>query len=110
MNAILQEVTQDQLKQREAFKVGDGVRVHQIIREGDKERVQIFAGIVIAIQGSGINQNFIVRRISFGQGVEKLFPMHSPNIQKSARMRRARLYYLRGRTGKDAVKVQQEKR
>lgn len=115
MNSILKEVTQDQLKTRDAFKVGDGVRVHQTIREGDKERTQIFAGIVISIKGSGISESFTVRRMSFGQGVEKLFPMHSPNIQKievdkeSVRMRRSRLYYLRGRTGKDAVKVKEKR-
>lgn len=115
MNAILDEITQDQLKpDRENFKVGDGVRVHTKVREGDKERVQIFAGIVIARRGRGINQTFTVRRISYGEGVERVFPVHSPNIEKievdreSINMR-SRLYYLRERVGKEAAKVKEKR-
>jgi large subunit ribosomal protein L19 len=64
------------------FKVGDGVRVHTRVREGDKERIQIFAGIVIGRKGTGINQTFTVRRISYGEGVERVFPIHSPRVAK----------------------------
>lgn len=90
-----------------SFKIGDGVRVHVKIKEGDKERVQAFAGTVIGRQGRGSTESFTVRRISFGVGVEKVFPVHSPYLQKveverSSRVRRAKLYYLRDRTGKKA--------
>ena len=89
------------------FKSGDNVRVHIKIKEGDKERIQVFQGDVIAMKGSGINRTFTVRKISSGIGVEKIFPLHSPNITKIQVMRRgdvsrAKLYYLRGRTGKRA--------
>jgi len=94
------------------FKVGDGVRVHTKVREGDKERVQIYSGIVIARKGSGIHETFTVRRISYGEGVERVFPVNSPNIEKievetESEPMRARLYYLRNRTGKAAVAVRQ---
>lgn len=111
MNAIIQQIAQEQFKQRKPFKVGDGIRVHQKIREGDKERVQIFEGIVIAIKGPRIQQTFTVRRISFGKGVEKVFQLNSPNIidievdRESIVMKRSRLYYLRDRKGKEAIKV-----
>lgn len=110
MNAIIAEITKDQLKERKPFKVGDGVRVHQTIREGDKERVQIFAGMVISIKGAGIHQTFTVRRLSFGVGVEKIFQMHSPNIinieveKESVVMKRSRLYYVRGNNTRLKVK------
>ena len=88
-----------------AFNVGDDVRVHVKIKEGDKERVQVFAGAVIARDGRGATETFTVRRVSFGVGVEKVFPVHSPyiervEIERAARVRRAKLYYLRDRTGK----------
>ncbi|MGF1483249.1 MAG: 50S ribosomal protein L19 [Opitutales bacterium] len=112
---LLNELTQDQLKpDRDHFKVGDGVRVHTRVREGDKERVQIFAGIVIARKGSGVSESFTVRRISYGEGVERVFPVHSPNIEKvevdreSVTMR-ARMYYLRDRIGKEAGKVKEKR-
>jgi large subunit ribosomal protein L19 len=97
------------------FKVGDGVRVHVRIREGEKERIQIFAGIVIARKGTGATETFTVRRISFGEGVEKVFPVHSPYIEKieverTSVVMRAKLYYLRGRIGKEAVKVKERER
>ena len=90
-----------------AFKIGDSVRVHVKIKEGDKERVQVFAGVVLARDGSGSTETFTVRRISYGVGVEKVFPVHSPYVQKieierSARVRRAKLYYLRELGGKKA--------
>lgn len=111
MNPIINEVSASQLKQDiPSFKVGDGVRVHTKVREGDKERIQIFAGIVIARKGGGINEAFTVRRISYGEGVERVFPLHSPNIDKIEIDResvpmRARLYYLRGRKGKAAMAI-----
>jgi large subunit ribosomal protein L19 len=111
MNPIIKEITASQVKTDiPPFKVGDGVRVHTKVREGDKERIQIFAGIVIARKASGIHETFTVRRISYGEGVERVFPVNSPNIesieveQESENMR-ARLYYLRNRTGKAAVAV-----
>ena len=113
MNAIIQEITAAQVKHKVApFKVGDGVRVHTKVREGDKERVQIFAGVVIAHKGSGIHETFTVRRISYGEGVERVFPVNSPNlekieVEKNAEVGRARLYYLRDRTGKAAMAVKE---
>ena len=80
---LLKEITKDQIKTDTVkFKVGDGVKVHTKVREGDKERIQIFAGIVIARKGSGIHETFTVRRISYGEGVERVFPVNSPNIAK----------------------------
>lgn len=115
MQATIKEITQEQLKSDRAnFKVGDGVRVHTRVREGDKERIQIFAGIVIARKGGGISETFTVRRISFGEGVERVFPVHSVNIEKvevdreSVTMR-ARMYYLRQRIGKQANKVKEKR-
>ena len=89
------------------FGIGDNVRVHVKIKEGDKERVQVFAGTVIARDGRGSTETFTVRRISYGVGVEKVFPVHSPYLEKvelerTARVRRAKLYYLRSRSGKQA--------
>jgi large subunit ribosomal protein L19 len=94
------------------FKVGDGVRVHTRVREGDKERIQIFSGIVIGRKGTGLNQTFTVRRISYGEGVERVFPVHSPRIakvevEKQGRARRAKLNYLRHRKGKEATAVRE---
>jgi len=89
------------------FGIGDNVRVHVKIKEGDKERVQVFAGAVISRDGRGSTETFTVRRIAFGVGVEKVFPVHSPYIEKveverAAKVRRAKLYYLRERSGKQA--------
>jgi large subunit ribosomal protein L19 len=94
------------------FKVGDGVRVHTRVREGDKERIQIFSGIVIGRKGAGLNQTFTVRRISYGEGVERVFPIHSPRIakvevEKQGKARRAKLNYLRDRKGKEATAVRE---
>ena len=94
------------------LKVGDTVKVHQKIKEGYRERIQVFEGTIIAIKHSGINKSVTVRRISYGVGVEKTFPVHSPNIAKfevlrNGKVRRAKLYYLRGRVGK-AAKVQEK--
>ncbi len=89
------------------FKAGDTVKVHVKIREGDKERIQVFQGTVIGRRGGGINETFTVRKISSGIGVERVFALHSPNVSKIQRVRkgkvrRAKLYYLRGLTGKSA--------
>lgn len=94
-------------KDAEPFVVGDTIKVHVIIKEGDKERVQIFQGDVIAKRGAGPNASFTVRKISFGIGVEKIFPLHSKSIKKieivrHTKVRRAKLYYLRGLKGKSA--------
>ena len=114
MNPIITEITSDQVKKDiTPFKVGDGVRVHTKVREGDKERIQIFSGIVIARKGHGIHETFTVRRISYGEGVERVFPVNSPNIDKievehESEAMKARLYYLRRRTGKAAVAVKKK--
>ena len=82
MNQIIKDITAAQVKTNTVpFKVGDGVRVHTKVREGDKERVQVFAGVVIAHKGNGIHETFTVRRISYGEGVERVFPVNSPNIE-----------------------------
>ncbi|PIP12458.1 MAG: 50S ribosomal protein L19 [bacterium (Candidatus Stahlbacteria) CG08_land_8_20_14_0_20_40_26] len=94
------------------FSVGDKIRIYIKIKEGDKERTQRFEGIVIKERGSGIGKTFTVRRVSYGIGIERIFPLHSPNIQKiqvvkRGNVRRAKLYYLRGRKGKSAMKVKE---
>jgi large subunit ribosomal protein L19 len=115
MNPIIKEITAPQLKtDLPAFKVGDGVRVHTKVREGDKERTQVFSGIVIARKGHGIHESFTVRRISYGEGVERVFPVNSPMIEKieierESQTMRARLYYLRDRVGKRAVQVKEKR-
>ena len=115
MNQIIKDITAAQVKNAVApFKVGDGVRVHTKVREGDKERVQVFAGVVIAHKGSGIHETFTVRRISYGEGVERVFPVNSPNVEKIEVEResepgKARLFYLRDRTGKAAMAVKEKR-
>ena len=99
-------------EQRPEFAIGDTVRVHAKIKEGDRERIQIFEGTVIAQKHGGISETFTVRRVSYGVGVEKVFPVHSPNVAKvevvrHGKVRRAKLYYLRDRVGK-AAKVKQK--
>lgn len=94
------------------FHVGDTVKVHVKIREGERERIQIFEGTVISRRGSGISENFTVRRIAFGVGIERVFPVHSPNVAKVeivryGKVRRAKLYYLRDKVGK-AAKVKEQ--
>jgi large subunit ribosomal protein L19 len=97
-----------------AFRVGDSIKVHVKIKEGDKERVQVFAGTVIARDGAGHTETFTVRRISYGEGVERIFPLYSPVLDKieldrSGKPRRAKLYYLR-RTGSKPVKLKDRAR
>jgi large subunit ribosomal protein L19 len=106
MNAI-DVVEQGQLVQRPALKSGDTVKVHVKVREGDKERIQVFEGMVIGMHRGGLRASFTVRKVSFGQGVERIFPLHSPVIDKidvvrRGKVRRAKLYYLRGLRGKAA--------
>jgi large subunit ribosomal protein L19 len=96
-----------------AFRPGDTITVHVKVVEGDKERIQQFKGIVMGIKGSGISRTFRVRKISNGVGVERIFPLHSPNIAKiekikEGRVRRAKLYYLRNLTGKSATKIKEK--
>ena len=112
---LLNEITNEYLQEgRDQFKVGDGVKVHVRVREGDKERIQLFAGIVIARKGSSIHETFTVRRIASGVGVERVFPVNSPLIDKIEVDResitmRARMYYLRDRVGKEASKVKEKR-
>lgn len=115
MQHIIDDITSDQLKSdRDHFKVGDGVKVHVKVREGDKERIQVFQGIVICRKGHGVHESFTVRRMLQGEGVERVFPVHSPNIDKvevdreSVTMR-ARMYYMRDRIGKEANKVKEKR-
>lgn len=113
MSTIIDTIEKEQQKTDvTAFNVGDGVRVHTKVKEGDKERIQIFAGIVIGRKGRGINETFTVRRISYGEGVERVFPIHSPRIakvevEKVGKARRAKLNYLRNRKGKEATAVRE---
>ena len=114
MNPIIKEITAAQIRNVPSFKVGDGVKVHTKVREGDKERVQLFSGIVIARKGHGIHETFTVRRISYGEGVERVFPVNSPNvekieIEKESEPGKARLYYLRDRSGKAAMAVKEKR-
>ncbi len=108
---IIRKIEQEQLKADiTPFNVGDSVKVHCRVVEGGKERVQIFAGLVIAKGGSGINAAFTVRKISYGEGVERVFPVHTPRIAQievtnKGKVRRAKLHYLRQRVGKRALLV-----
>ncbi len=100
-------------KQPLEFAVGDSVRVHTKVVEGDKERIQVFAGVVIGRRGRGLNSTFTVRRISYGEGVERVFPVHSPRVEKveverRGAVRRAKLTYLRSRIGKSAIAVKEK--
>jgi large subunit ribosomal protein L19 len=111
---VIDAVEQAQLVERPAMRSGDTVRVHVKVREGDKERIQMFEGIVIGIHRGGARASFTVRKVSFGQGVERIFPLHSPIIDKidvlrSAQVRRAKLYYLRELRGK-AARMKEQKR
>lgn len=109
----LKLIAQDSLKSdAPVIEIGDTVKVHVKIREGDKERIQLFEGTVIARKGSGVSETFTVRRVSYGVGVERVFPVHSPNVAKvevvrHGRVRRSKLYYLRDRVGK-AAKVKEQ--
>jgi len=109
--ALFDKIEAEQFRKEPAkFSVGDSVRVHTKVVEGDKERIQVFAGVVIGVRGRGLNQTFTVRRISYGEGVERIFPTHSPRVAKveverEGKVRRSKLTYLRGRIGKGAMAV-----
>jgi large subunit ribosomal protein L19 len=111
---IIRKIESEQIKADIApFKVGDTVKVHTRVIEGDKERIQLFSGIVIGRRGTGLNSSFTVRRISYGEGVERVFPLHSPRIAKieverQGNVRRAKLNYLRDRKGKQAMAVKEK--
>ncbi len=112
MDAIKQLVAGQIREDAPVVAIGSTVRVHVKIREGERERIQVFEGTVIAKNGSGIAETFTVRRVSYGVGVERVFPVHSPNVAKvelvrNGRVRRAKLYYLRDRVGK-AAKVKEQ--
>jgi large subunit ribosomal protein L19 len=114
MNLIEDVVEKAQLVQRPAMRSGDTVRVHVKVREGDKERIQVFEGMVIGMHRGGVRASFTVRKVSFGQGVERIFPLHSPTIDKvelvrSAQVRRAKLNFLRNLRGK-AARMKEQKR
>ena len=112
MSEIIKELEKAQLKESvPQFEVGDTVKVHNRIQEGNKTRIQIFEGTVIARRGSGVSETFTVRRVSYGVGVERVFPVNSPNVAKvetvrEGKVRRSKLYYLRDRVGK-AAKVKE---
>jgi len=112
--ALLEKIHSEQFRKEKAeFNVGDSVRVHTKVVEGDKERIQIFAGVVIGKRGRGLNETFAVRRISYGEGVERVFPLHSPRVDKieverQGDVRRAKLTYLRKRLGKGATLVKEK--
>ncbi len=112
--AILDKIESEQFRKNPVnFGVGDTVRVHTKVVEGDKERIQIFAGVVIGRRGRGLNETFTVRRISYNEGVERVFPLHSPRVDKieverKGSVRRAKLTYLRKRIGKGAVAVKEK--
>src|SRR6266571_1860667 len=112
-NAIIQAVEDTQIRQKYVFQVGDTVDVHQRILEGEKERTQIYSGVVISRRGDGAREMFTVRRIVQGEGVERVFPLNSPKIAKievkrPGQVRRAKLYYLRDRVGK-ATRLRERK-
>ena len=112
--ALLEKIESEQYrKDKTNFAVGDNVRVHTKVVEGDKERIQVFAGVVIGRRGHGLNETFTVRRISYGEGVERVFPLHSPRVDKieverKGEVRRAKLTYLRKRLGKGATLVREK--
>lgn len=109
----LKQIAQSSMKENvPEFAIGDTVRVDVKIREGDRERIQAFEGTVIAKKGSGVAETFTVRRVSYGVGVERVFPLHSPNVEavkviRKGKVRRSKLYYLRDRVGK-AAKVKEK--
>lgn len=107
-NALMQKIeSKNERTDLPAFRTGDTIRVHVRIREGDKERLQAFEGLVIAKNNAGVSQTVTVRKVSFGQGVERIFPVHGPvidhiDVVRSGRVRRAKLYYIRALRGKAA--------
>ena len=107
MSNVIDAIEREQLREIPDFRPGDTVQVHVKVVEGSRERIQVFEGVVIKIKGGGIRETFTVRRVAYGVGVERTFPMHSPRIDKivvkrHGKVRRAKLYYLRELTGKAA--------
>ena len=109
MSTLVDKISSENMKTEGIvpFTIGDTIKVHSKIREGEKERIQIFTGVVIAREGGGSSETFTVRRVSHGVGVEKVFPLHAPlvtkiEVERSSHVRRAKLYYLRDRSGKGA--------
>ena len=113
MNEVIKSIEKKQLKENvPEIAIGDTVRVFVKVVEGNRERLQAFEGVVIARKGGGLSETFTVRRVSYGVGVERVFPVHSPNVKavkvvRQGRVRRAKLYYLRNRVGK-AAKVKEQ--
>ena len=113
---MLDKIEKEQFRKEPLkFNVGDTVRVHTRVVEGDKERIQVFAGVVIGRRGHGMNEMFTVRRISYGEGVERIFPVHSPRVERieverAGNVRRAKLTYLRKRVGKGATLVKEKEK
>ncbi len=107
---VIKKVEENFFKKRPDVRVGDTVKLHLKVKEGEKERIQIFEGVVISIKGSGLSKNIVARKISYGVGVEKIVPLHAPVLEKievvkRGTVRRSKLYYLRGRVGKRALKT-----
>ena len=107
MDAIKNLVASNLKESVPEIEIGSTVKVHVKIREGERERIQVFEGTIIAVKGSGVSSTFTVRRVSYGVGVERVFPVHSPNVAKvevirNGKVRRSKLYYLRDRVGKSA--------
>ena len=111
---IIDKIESEQFKKDlPSFNIGDTIKVHTRVIEGDKERIQVYSGIVIGRKGAGLNASFTVRRVSYGEGVERVFPLHSPRIAKieierQGEVRRAKLNYLRNRKGKSATMVKEK--
>lgn len=110
MNPIIQKIESKLIKEHNPYRVGDTIKASLKVVEGSKERIQVFEGVIIAINGVGLSKSITVRKISFGTGVERIIPVNSPklasiNVVKKGRPRRAKLYYLRGREGKSALKI-----
>lgn len=113
-NGIIKKIEESFYKKRPDVRVGDTVKLHLKIKEGSKERVQIFEGVVISIKGTGLNRNVVVRKISYGVGVEKIVPLHSPvlskiEVVKRGSVRSSKLYFLRDRVGRKALKAGESK-
>jgi len=113
VNQVIKEIEKEYYKEVPKISPGDTVKVHYRIKEGNKERIQMFQGTVIGLKNDGINKTFTVRKISFGVGVERIFPMHSPKIAKidvlrKGRVRRAKLYYLRDIVGEKATRIKEK--
>ncbi|MBN1898093.1 MAG: 50S ribosomal protein L19 [Spirochaetes bacterium] len=112
MNELIKEIEKEQMKERPALEPGDTIKVYYKIKEGNKERIQIYEGTIMALKNAGLNRSIIVRKISFGVGVERIFPLYSPRIDKitvikKGKVRRAKLYYLRDIVGEKAGKIKE---